>query len=492
MSSDPDSQSDGCATKEGAQSNSFFRSGLALRPLLTLLVGGGISEGLYIYLSRFQATNGRPVWTFLIVSASLFGAYVIGAVAAARDQGQGRRLLFLVISFGLLFRITLLPAGLRNDVDLIDGLGQDLRGQYASYETFLLYDQDVWRYLWEGHVLRHGLNPYRLEPASELLDDLPELDSSREEVWSEIRDRVGYSSIPVLYPPLAQFLFALSNLSFPGSVLGWKLWTVVIEVMACLFVALAARKLGQAVAPVLLLFLWNPLMVKEFAGSAHFDALVVLSLSLLAYAVVSGWKLRAYAALALATLSKLVPALLLLLLSPLWWGFALFAGLVGAGFLPFYEALPELARTGGVFAEHWRFNTGFYRILDWAFGEASIVAYLLLLAVLGITLRSRARDVRGFLEGSLWLLGMAIVLGPVVHAWYVTWLVPLACLTRSRTWIAFSAVVYLSFLVMLDGVERPWVVAVEHLTLMLIAAWDLLTRKERHHVNHTQTVPSHA
>ena len=84
----------------------------------------------------------------------------------------------------------------------------------------------------------------------------------------------------------------------------------------------------------------------------------------------------------------------------LWWGFALFAGLVGAGFLPFYEALPELARTGGVFAEHWRFNTGFYRILDWAFGEASIVAYLLLLAVLGITLRSRARDVRGFLEGS--------------------------------------------------------------------------------------------
>ncbi len=334
--------------------------------------------------------------------------------------------------------------------------------------------------------------PYRLEPASEVLDDLPELDPSREEVWSEIRDRVGYSSIPALYPPLAQFLFALSNLSFPGSVLGWKLWTVVIEVMACLFVALTAKKLGQAMAPVLLLFLWNPLMVKEFAGSAHFDALVVLCLSLLAYLVTSRWTLGAYAALALATLSKLVPALVIIILSPLLWGFALFAGLVGVGFLPFYEALPELVRTGGIFAEHWRFNTGAYRILDWAFGEASIVAYLVLLTVLGIALRSRVRDVRDSLEAMLWLLGMAVVLGPVVHPWYVTWLIPLACLTRSRTWISFSAVVYLSFLVMLDGVERPWVVAVEHLTLMLVAVWEYLRRKERHRVNHTQTVPSHA
>ncbi len=462
------------------------------RPLFTLLVVGGVSEVLYLYLSRFQATNGRPVWTFLAVSGALFGAYAIAAAVASKDQRSGRRLLFLVISFGLLFRITLLPAGLRNDIELVDGLGDDLTGRSVTYQTFLLYDQDVWRCLWEGYVLSQGLNPYRLEPASEVLDDLPESDASREEVWSEIRDRVGYPSIPALYPPLAQFFFALSAASFPGSVLGWKLLTVVLELTACFFVALAARKLGQAVAPVVLLFLWNPLMVKEFAGSAHFDALVVLCLSLLAYFVVNGWTLRAYGVLALATLSKLIPALVIIFLSPLFLGFALFAGLVSAGFLPFYEGLPELVGTGEIFAQYWRFNAGFYRILDWVFGEASVVAYLLLVTVLGITIRSRVRDLRDSLEGILWLLGMAIVLGPVVHAWYVTWLIPLACLNRSRTWIWFSAVVYLSFLVMLDGVERPWVVGVEHLTLMLIAIWDHLTRKERHDVNYTQTAPSHA
>ena len=264
------------------------RLSLVRRPLFILLVVGGVSEVLYLYLSRFQATNGRPVLTFLAVSGALFGAYAIAAAVASKDQRSGRCLLFLVISFGLLFRVTLLPAGLRYDIELVDGLGDDLTGRSVTYQTFLLYDQDVWRCLWEGYVLNQGLNPYLLEPASEVLDDLPESDPSREEVWSEIRDRVFYPSIPALYPPLAQFFFALSNASFPGSVLGWKLWTVVLELTACFFVALAARKLGQAVAPVLLLFLWNPLMVKEFAGSAHFDALVVLCLSLLAYFVANG------------------------------------------------------------------------------------------------------------------------------------------------------------------------------------------------------------
>ena len=461
------------------------------RPLFTLLVVGGVSEVLYLYLSRFEATNGRPVWTFLAVSGALFGAYAIAAVVTSKDEVSGRRLLLLVIFFGLLFRVTLLPAGLRNDIELVEGLSDDLTGRSVTYHTFLLYDQDVWRYLWEGYVLSQGLNPYRLEPASEVLDDLPESDPSREEVWSEIRDRVSYPSIPALYPPLAQFFFALSHASFPGSVLGLKLWAVLLELTASFFVALAARKLGQAVAPVLLLFLWNPLMVKEFAGSAHFDALVVLCMSLLAYVVASGWTLRAYAVLALATLSKLIPALVIIFLSPLFLGFVLFAGVVGAGFLPFYEALPELVGTGEIFSQYWRFNAGFYRILDWIFGEASVVAYALLVTALGITLRIRVRGLRDSLEGMLWLLGMAIALGPVVHAWYVTWLIPLACLNRSRTWISFSAVVYLSFLVMLDGVERPWVVGVEHLTLMMIAVWDYVTKKERLDVDHTQTAPSY-
>ena len=79
---------------------------LVRRPLFTLLVVGGVSEVLYLYLSRFEAINGRPVWTFLAVSGALFGAYAIAAVVTSKDEVSGGRLLLLVISFGLLFRLT--------------------------------------------------------------------------------------------------------------------------------------------------------------------------------------------------------------------------------------------------------------------------------------------------------------------------------------------------------------------------------------------------
>jgi len=53
-----------------------------------------------------------------------------------------------LIGFALLFRATLLPAGLL----------------HAGNPRLILYDDDVWRYLWEGHVGSAGLNPMRTPP----------------------------------------------------------------------------------------------------------------------------------------------------------------------------------------------------------------------------------------------------------------------------------------------------------------------------------------
>src|SRR6185503_20321461 len=54
-----------------------------------------------------------------------------------------------LIGFALLFRAILLPAGLLS----------------ADTPRLILYDDDVWRYLWEGHVWSAGLNPMRTAPA---------------------------------------------------------------------------------------------------------------------------------------------------------------------------------------------------------------------------------------------------------------------------------------------------------------------------------------
>jgi hypothetical protein len=65
--------------------------------------------------------------------------------------------------------------------------------------------------------------------------------------------------------------------------------------------------------------------------------------------------------------------------------------------------------------------------------------YLLVLgcAIAIATIRFRA-DWR---RAALWSMGLTLVLSPVLHPWYATWILPLACLQRAHAWsvLAISA-----------------------------------------------------
>ena len=39
---------------------------------------------------------------------------------------------------------------------------------------------------------------------------------------------------------------------------------------------------------------------------------------------------------------------------------------------------------------------------------------------------------------ALWLLGLALVLSPVLHPWYATWILPLAVWRRAHAWTILS------------------------------------------------------
>jgi hypothetical protein len=79
-------------------------------------------------------------------------------------------------------------------------------------------------------------------------------------------------------------------------------------------------------------------------------------------------------------------------------------------------------------------------------------------------------------EYGAWLLGVLLVLGPVVMPWYVTWVLPFAVVARQRVWVFFSALVCLAFLVMVDGIEREWVLGMEY---GVFAALLLLERRRQ-------------
>ena len=126
--------------------------------------------------------------------------------------------LLTIAIFAVLFRLVLLFVG-------------------SGGETFLLYDNDLWRYLWDGHLTAEGVSPYSVAPSGVEADDaLSELllDDDR---WWELYDRVYYPDFLTVYPPFSQGAFRLANAITPGQPLGWN---AVQAAHASIFVGVAA------------------------------------------------------------------------------------------------------------------------------------------------------------------------------------------------------------------------------------------------------------
>ena len=248
----------------------FTRGRSLLLAVLLLL-----SEGIYLSLLKFDATNGlRPVLTFLVILGVLFALYGAAYLITRKAGGSERRMLLIIATGAVLFRLTLLPAGLPSEdsaMTKLASLRADVRGEAVTYERFQLYDSDLWRYLWDGHVAAHGINPYLYAPTDSKLDGLAEDTgefSDGREVWGAIRDNMNHAGTPTIYPPLAQAVFRLSHAIAPGSVGALKSVIVAFDLLAALLIALTLQALGRPVALVIL-YAWNPLVIKVFAVGCH-------------------------------------------------------------------------------------------------------------------------------------------------------------------------------------------------------------------------------
>ena len=78
---------------------------------------------------------------------------------------------------------------------------------------------------------------------------------------------------------------------------------------------------------------------------------------------------------------------------------------------------------------------------------------MLALVVLAISWRMRAQPGRAL----LWVLGAALVLSPVLHPWYLCWVLPFAALRSARPWWVFSASIFGYYLLWESGFGwTPW------------------------------------
>jgi hypothetical protein len=414
----------------------------------------------YAWLGRMESANGLP--TVARFWAAMTGLFALTFWASKLIGGQTLPLW----TGAVLFRILLLPAGLPDPI--LPGVIEDWSGQdSAAYDRFLLFDHDVWRYLWDGHVAAHGISPYAHPPRAEELDPLAE-----DARWDAIRANVNHPHLRTLYPPVAQFAFRLADSLAPGSILA-------IKAVLCLF-DLAAAVLLWLTLPdgrksQVIWYAWNPLVIKSFAGSAHVDSVVVCLLAAMFYFAVRRWTLPAGAALGLAIAAKLSPLLLFpAAIRFLGWRAAIGGLILAAGLLAPLASEPGAASGLVEYARYWRFNGGFFNLAAAIFGEsgarvgiAALMAGMSLWAVRASSLT----------EAATRALGSLLLLSPAVMPWYVPWILPGAILASRWAWIGFSLLVLAAFAVMIDQQERPWIVGMEFGVMAVLLWWESMRRK---------------
>lgn len=494
---------------------------LASWPRLCVLVALLLSsEVVYLALQQLNAVNGlRPVVTFWMEMGALFALYAAAYFVVLRLEGREKQALFIIALGAVIFRLTLLSAGVPHEISgvaRLQALKTDAQGTEVVYERFQLFDDDIWRYLWDGHVWANGVNPYRYAPADAALDGLtlaqPEqsrivlrqqadasaettgaessgtaaLEASEESIWGDIRDNVNHAGVPTIYTPLAQFVFRLSHAIAPGSVAVLKGLLVLCDLLAVLFIVLTLRQLGQSVL-VVILYAWNPLMVKVFAGSGHADAILVAALAATAFFIARGARRAAAVSIALAILAKLSPVILLpFVLQRIGWRNLLLIGAVLlCGYLPFLD--PGVNPFAGMqtFAREWQFNAGFFAFLQWlASGltahPAFVARVLSGLATLGVISWLVWRDdlrAESFARFAAAAMGALVLFSPTIMPWYLSWALPLAVIARQHLWFLFSAIVCIAFHIMIDETEATLALWLEHGLLFVLLSWSLVRRR---------------
>ena len=453
-------------------------SGLNKNVLLVILLL--VSLVIYQDLCGLDAVNGwTPVLLFLRDMAGLFAVYWIAFCAVRNDAKTSATTVALILAGAILFRFALLPAGLHlspSNPRLSAAIIADVTGERVAFDRFQLFDCDVWRYLWDGHVWAHGYNPYRFPPVHPDLSDLaaaePTAATDQLPIWGDIRENIHYRELPTVYPPAAEILFRLSHFLAPGSVLVMKMLVVVLDLGAIGIIMLALRAAGMPVSGAIL-YAWNPLVVKVFAGSAHYDSLLTLLLAGVALAIILNWRLAAGALVGLSILSKLAPIVLIPFLYRRggWRSLAICGTVVLLGIIPIYHSSADGLAGFAEFGRSWKFNAGPYTVIeasvrilglsDFTMIARAISACFIILGLFALDRADRGLP-RDFARLGAWALGAVIVFSPVVNPWYVTWTLPFAVLSQRYEWLGMSALVCLAFLVMVSGEEFEWVLYLEY------------------------------
>lgn len=415
---------------------------------------GIVTELLYLVL-YIPTSAGGGVVLFIAVNALAFlplGVVVRHTFIAGGDTAPGTTTLWLIVFFGLLFRLTLVP---------LTPVASD----------------DIYRYVWDGKVALSGTNPFTLAP------DDPKLSSLHSE---DLPSKINFPDMRTIYPPLAQVFFSLSNVMFGDSIPGMKLLLTFCELCTLLVLLLLLRHLALNPALVVL-YAWSPVPIMYFGLDGHIDALGIPLMLLSTCLIIKSRAVSGAFALGLAGLAKLYPLFIVPLLLDVRRSMKANAIIVlplfifGVGCLAYFEPTGGLVESFIVYTSQFEFNGSVFSLINGLIDEnvtshvvcaGLFVTWLLILMFLKHTLLEKI-----FLA----FVGF-IVFSPVVHPWYLSWLAAILVVRWSPAVFSLLILSNLSNVVVYQykatGVwlDSPLLMMLEYLPFYSLLIWESFRR----------------
>ncbi|HEY4425316.1 MAG TPA: glycosyltransferase family 87 protein [Pyrinomonadaceae bacterium] len=371
---------------------------LDIKTSIILVLLGCVS--IVLYRVGLNASGVSGIRFFMKIAFAQSAIYLLAAWIVVRARSSNSTLL-IAIAFAIVFRLSILFAP-----------------PYLS--------DDIYRYVWDGRVQAAGINPYRYIPAA------PELAHLRDETIYPKINRKDWAH--TIYPPVAQVVFFLTT-RISESVTWMKATMLLFELVTFWAVAQLLALLGRP-RQFLLMYAWHPLVVWEFAGSGHVDAISIAFIALAFLAWQRKSDLGVGFALACATLVKLFPVVLAPAMLKRWRIAPVLATTIIAGYLAYlsvgpaavFGSLPGYTQERGLLRGQQFYALSLaHKVFGFDLpGLAYIVAVLLVMSAIGlwVLLKGRSED---YLKHAMVLATATTVLFAPHFSWYFCWLVLFLC-----------------------------------------------------------------
>ncbi|NND05711.1 MAG: polyprenol phosphomannose-dependent alpha 1,6 mannosyltransferase MptB [Saprospiraceae bacterium] len=339
---------------------------------------------------------------------------------------------------------------------------------------------DIYRFLWDGHLINDGINPYLYTPA-----EFTAGQESHSEIYQVLFPLLNSPNYYSIYPPVCQAIFASCTWVFPNDIY-WatvlmKVLFVAGETLSIYFLMKLTRMAGFTLKRVLLYSL-NPLILIELCGNLHFESWMILFLILALWAYIRRRFKFFGLFMGMSIGAKLLPLMFLPFFlfrtraNDLIRAFAMMLLVFAVMFAPFlsWDLVYHLSESINLYFQKFEFNASIYYVVRWIgyqfkgyniiqtagpflYGSAFVIIMVLVFT-------EGRKSFRSLLERLLLAFTTYLLLATTVHPWYLAIPVLFSVFTHYRYPIFWSGLICCTYVnYAYDPYhENLWVVALEY------------------------------